>query len=587
MLGLKKKSGQIKEKLFDPDVQIEHRKQLLQHLVMDGSKESDAILKSFLEEVAAGNNGESLYNEKQKELTETLRALEEGPMRVGTFIGMEQPGAGPHRARVRLEDGHTVFTAVTEENLILELKRGDEVLLDGQAKAIFAKISLDDDTGEEAQFERLLFGNCIEVSVRGDQRHVFDASQDILDALDRGEVTPNSRLLTCFQRRFAKRVLPAEDGLGSYRFLDRRPLPDVLVERDIGDPPSYMERVVRMVELEMTKPELRRRYKLRRSMMLLLEGISGSGKSFSLLGSIRKIYDVMAEVTGVPVQGLPPRVLRLRPPMVLSKWFGETDRNIDRFFSEAEQLAGEKFLTPEGKEHDLPVIAVMEEIDGLTRTRGQDGIYDRILTTLLERTDPTRQELRDKLILFFGTTNVAHLIDMAFLRRIGGTVEHFGRLSRRSFAEVLDRHLDGLPLGSVNKQKEDDVRRSAVNDLTAWLYSPHGEDRGQVSLHFVGSAVPEIRYRRDFVTAGLVDRAVQQASNLACDAEDFGCDTPGVTPEILRRCFHQQVQAIVRQLRVQNVANYLELPEGVRVQRVEPIEQPAVLPSELLRVACG
>ena len=64
MLGLKKKSGKIKEKLFDPAVQVEHRKQLLLHLVMDGSKESDAILKSFLEEVAAGNNGESLYKEK-------------------------------------------------------------------------------------------------------------------------------------------------------------------------------------------------------------------------------------------------------------------------------------------------------------------------------------------------------------------------------------------------------------------------------------------------------------------------------------------------------------------------------------------
>ena len=318
---------------------------------------------------------------------------------------------------------------------------------------------------------------------------------------------------------------------------------------------------------------------------MLLEGISGSGKSYSLLGTIRRIYDVMAKVTGVPVEDLPPRVLRLRSPAVLSKWLGESDKNIDRFFSEVEELADEKFVTPEGDEHYLPVIAVMEEIDGLTRTRGHDGIHDRLLTTILERTDPTRQELRDKLILFFGTTNVAHLIDMAFIRRIGGTVEHFGRLSRRPFAEVLEKHLAGLPFSSHNNHSQKELHKGAVSELAGWLYSPHGEDRGQVLLSIVGSSVPEIRYRRDFVTAGLVDRAVQQAATLACDAEDCGFDPPGLTPELLKKCFHEQVQAIVRQLRVQNVGNYLELPEGVRIQSVEPIEQPGLLPSELLRVA--
>jgi hypothetical protein len=392
-------------------------------------------------------------------------------------------------------------------------------------------------------------------------------------------------LLVCRQRRFARDVLPTEDGLGYYRFLDLRPVPDIVVERDIGDPKPFIERVVRTVELEMTKPELRRRYKLRRSMTTLLEGISGSGKSYSLLGTIRRIYDVMSKVTGVPVEDLPPRVLRLRSPAVLSKWLGESDKNIDRFFSEVEELADERFVNPEGDEHCLPVIVVMEEIDGLTRTRGHDGIHDRLLTTILERTDPTRQELREKLVLFFGTTNVAHLIDMAFIRRIGGSIEHFGRLGRRPFAEVLDKHLTGLPFASHSNHSQNELRRGAVSELTGWLYSPHGEDRGQVYLSFIGSSVPETRYRRDFITAGLVDRAVQQAAAAACEAEDCGFDPPGLTPELLKKCFHEQVQDIVRQLRVQNVGNYLELPEGVRIQSVEPIEQPGLLTSELLRVA--
>ena len=133
----------------------------------------------------------------------------------------------------------------------------------------------------------------------------------------------------------------------------------------------------------------------------------------------------MSEVTGAPIDALPPRVLRLRPAQVLSKWLGESDRNLDRFFDEAEGLAAEPFVR-DGRSFRLPVLAILEEIDGLARSRGEDAVYDRILTTALQRLDPTRPELRDKLILFLATTNVPHQVDAAFLRRIGGQVERFG-----------------------------------------------------------------------------------------------------------------------------------------------------------------
>jgi len=64
--------------------------------------------------------------------------------------------------------------------------------------------------------------------------------------------------------------------------------------------------------------------------------------------------------------------------------------------------------------------------------------------------DSTRPELQKKLILFVGTTNEAGQVDRAFLRRIGGTVEVFGRLNRRAFAAVLEKHLDELPVASNN-----------------------------------------------------------------------------------------------------------------------------------------
>jgi len=486
---------------------------------------------------------------------------------------------------VRLEDGQTVMTVISDAGVAGGFQRGDDVLLDARGKVILGKMPLKDDTGEEAQFERRIFGDKIEISIRGDERYIFDASQGLITALDKGEVSAGNRLIVCMRRRFAKKALPPEDRLSHLKYIDRRPVPNVSVEKSLGDPPPLINKIIRMVELEMTNPDLRRRYNLRRCLMTLLEGISGSGKSFSLQALIREIYKVMSNVTGVSIGELPPRVLRFRSASVLSKWFGESDKNIDCFFSEVEQLASDKFTGSDKKEYDLPVIAVLEEIDGLTRARGQDAIYDRILTTILDRLDPTREELKDKLILFFGTTNVAHQIDMAFLRRIGGEVVHFGRCTRRSFIEILKKHLSGLPFVSENGLSQEELLNRIVSELTTWLYSPNGEDHGQVSLYFIGSTVPEIRYRRDFITPGLIDRAVQQAATLACDAESIDCENSGIDSGVLKTCFHDQVHAIVRQLRVQNVANYLELPEGVRVQNVQPIEQPAVFPVELLRRA--
>ena len=584
MPATRNKPQSIKRMLLNPNLPMKRRVQMLEQLVGHGGEESRTLLEEILQEIIA-NKGETVYAEKIEELNQIIQAVKEGPMRIGTFVGVQQPVGPLCQAKVRLEDGTTVFPAVPEPGVAGELQRGDDVLLDAQARALVSRMPLEDGTGEEAQLERRIGTNQVEISVRGEDRYVFDASQTLIEALDRGEVDPGARLLVCARRRVAFKALPREDGLAQYRFLDRTPVPDVIVERDIGAPSPYIEELVRLVSVEMTEPELRRRYGLRRCAMKLLTGISGSGKTYSLLALRRRIYEQMSRITGVPIQDLPPRMFRFTPASVLSKWFGETEKNIARFFSEVEEVAGKKFEGPDGRKHTLPVMAVLEEIDGLARSRGHEALYDRILSTLLEMLDPTREELKDKLILFIGTTNVAHQIDMAFLRRIGGTIERFGRLGRTSFMAVLQKHLHRLPLAAEEGCTRDEQLTGTVSQVTSWLYSPNGQDPGQVALAFIGSSAPEIRYRRDFLTAGLVDRTVQQAASLACEAEIQGCSLPGVTAEALQACFDQQIRAVVDQLRVENIDQYLELPQGVRVQSVQVIEQPPVLPLALLRAA--
>jgi hypothetical protein len=379
--------------------------------------------------------------------------------------------------------------------------------------------------------------------------------------------------------------LPDGDGYANFRFLDKSKIPDVLVERDIAVPPPFIEEIAQMVYLEVTDPEKRRRYGLRRCVMKLLTGMPGTGKSFAICGLIREIYELISRVSNVPLTELPPRVMRLKASTVLSQWLGNSEKNIARFFSEIEQLSRQPFIPSEGEAIKLPVIVVLEEIDGLARHRGEEPVMDRIFTTLLELFDPTRRQVSDNFIIFVGTTNKPHLIDSGFLRRIGGTIERFSTLNRNTFAEVFKKHLNNKPLVLQDGLSYHEMLSKLVYEITSWLFSPNGEDRGQVSLALVGSAEPEIRFRRDFMNPGLVDRAVQHAAQLACSAEAAGCDQPGLNSAGLKAAIDEQIRAIINVLNAGNVTSYLELPEGSRVQSVREITRSAILPSNLMRAA--
>ena len=266
--------------------------------------------------------------------------------------------------------------------------------------------------------------------------------------------------------------------------------------------------------------------------MKVLAGPSGTGKTYSIYALWHEMYRTMSEVTGVPIDDLPPRVIRLRMSEVLSHWLGDSDKNLDRFFQEVEQLSGEPFIGADGKSYTLPVLCILEEIDGVARARGQDPIYDRILTTALQRLDTTRPELRGKLILFIATTNVPEQVDAAFLRRVAGTVERFGRLQRGDFAAVLDKQISDRPVAETNGVGQNGARSRMISAVTASLYGPAHADAVQVELSYAGSANWDSKYRRDFLTASVVDRALQVAAASASHAENRGeAETPGLTTE--------------------------------------------------------
>jgi hypothetical protein len=577
----KDKAGSIELMILDPATPDDQRLAMMAHLLMDGSDPAKAVALSILQAAAAGK-GKELYEKKLKDLERQINELKEGALRLATYIDRSIA----ERVHVRLDDGTAVFPLVLDQKLAAVLRRGDEVLVDAGGKLVVHCTPHPPKMGEEAVFLRCVDDDNVEVTLRDHEKHVFMASADLVEKLHAGEVQPNSSLLVCPRRQMAFAIVPQPKGTSHYMYLDRGPIPDVIASRDLGAPPPYIAQLAYHLRAELLHADARRRYRLRRTVMKLLAGVSGSGKTFSIEAFIRLAYEIMSEVTGVPMESLPPRVLRMTTENVLSMWLGESDKQLSRLFDEAVQLYDELFTTPDGKEYHLPVIVIGEEIEALSRARGTDydSVYDRIQSVALRRLDSTRPEFKTRLIVFLFTSNVPHLIDPAFMRRAGGTIEQFGRLTRpRSFCSVLEKHLHGLPFAGDNGAGQETIQRRVVNDISAWMFSRNGEDQGQVELQFAGSTESHRKYRRDFLTCALIDRAVQEAAAEACRQEELGCEHPGLTFELLVEAFDRQIRSIVTQLNENNVGNYVDLPDGVRATRVIRLERASVLPFPLMR----
>jgi ATP-dependent 26S proteasome regulatory subunit len=584
---MKKTPPNLLASVLDPSIPLEHRRMMLIDICADPSPPSTQTITTLLE-AAASSKGDVVYEKKVKELEETLSQLEQGPLRPGTFLRPVPMENGPLRASIGLSDGSTVFSLFADANLAAQLRRGDGVLLDAQGKAVLRRFDDEGGVGEEARFERRLDACRIEVSLRDHERHVFHASAALLDKIDAGQVSPGAKLVVSVPRMFAFDALPPEDGLSHYRYLVSDPVPDVVPERDIGCPHPCIEEVADHVRSEMLDPESGRRYRIQPSVMKLLVGVSGTGKTYSIQGLWRRIYEIMSEVTGVPVDELPPRVLRLRMSTVLSMWLGESDKQLDRFFDEVEQLACTPFTAPDGTTHFLPLLVLGEEFESIARTRGLDheSTFDRIQTTLLQRLDPTsRKTIANKLIIFLFSSNVPQVIDPAMLRRAGGTIETFGRLNRRAFLAVLEKQLRDRPISAREGKDPAAARRKILADTSAFLFSPNGPDHGQVEISFVGSTHPTVKFQRDFLTPALVERAVQEASVVARREEREGCEDPGLTSEGILKALQRQVRGIVDQLSEFNAGTYLTLPDGARVAGLRRLAQPEAHPLELRRAS--
>jgi ATP-dependent 26S proteasome regulatory subunit len=432
--------------LINPKAPPEHRYTILRDLLHNENPQSPVILQKVLETLS-NNSGEARFKEQEQKVNALLQELSEGPLRQGVFIQIIPPnGNGVAHAFILLEDGTPIFSVIPDEELARTIGPGARVMLDGKGRAVLHRAPDTLRVGEVAQLERCIDDQHVELSLHvGAERAVFFAPPQLIAQIRSGEISPGAGLIVNPRQSCVVAAIPPQEGENHYRFVDPSPVPDVIVARDIGAPPRVIAEVDRHLQIELHRPEIHRRYRIRRCFSRLLTGVSGSGKTLAVNAIYRIIYEHISQITGLPVDKLPRRVFRIRQSKMLSQWLGQSEKNWDRALTEVESLADEPYTTPDGREVKLPVLLVLEEVEGLGRTRGDEPIQDRILTEVLQRLDPNRQELSNRLIIVLATTNAPELLDAALLRRLGASIEVFGRLKRAAFRAVLEKHVRDLP----------------------------------------------------------------------------------------------------------------------------------------------
>jgi transitional endoplasmic reticulum ATPase len=243
---------------------------------------------------------------------------------------------------------------------------------------------------------------------------------------------------------------------------------------DIGGLEEAKQRLREGVELPMRHPGAFVRLGIRPARGFLLFGPPGTGKTL-----LAKAVAHEAEANFIATKSSD----------LLSKWYGESERQVARLFQRARQVA--------------PTIIFLDEVDSLAPERGgglgEPAVTERVVNTLLAEMDGL-EELHDVVVI--GASNRPALIDPALLRP--------GRFDELIYVPVPDRegrlrilgiHTGRMPLesdvdidvlanrtsGYTGADLEGLVRRAGLNALRS---DPAAET---VGMRFFEAALLETR----------------------------------------------------------------------------------------------
>ncbi len=193
-------------------------------------------------------------------------------------------------------------------------------------------------------------------------------------------------------------------------------IPQVTYE-DIGGLSDAISKVREMIELPLKHPELFEKLGVEPPKGVLLYGPPGTGKTL--------LAKAVANETNA-------NFIAINGPEIMSKWYGESEKQLREVFEEAEKGA--------------PSIVFIDEIDAIAPKREEvtGEVERRVVATLLSQMDGLKSRGR---VVVIAATNRQDSIDPA-LRR-GGRFDReieIGVPDRKGRKEVLQIHTRAMPL---------------------------------------------------------------------------------------------------------------------------------------------
>ncbi|MFQ6116680.1 MAG: CDC48 family AAA ATPase [Candidatus Bipolaricaulia bacterium] len=282
--------------------------------------------------------------------------------------------------------------------------------------------------------------------------------------------------------------------LPEYVEVAERAAPEVTYE-DIGGMKDVIEKVREMIELPLKKPELFDRLGIEPPRGILLYGPPGTGKTL-----LAKAVANESDAHFIAING----------PEIVSKYYGESERQLRELFEEAEKNA--------------PAIIFIDELDSIApkRKETQGEVERRVVAQLLTLMDGLRER---KNVVVIGATNRVDAVDEALRRP--------GRFDREIEVRVPDAegrkeifmiHTRGMPLA-------EDV------DLDEYVRLTHGFTGSDIAalcreaaMNALRRILPEINLEEKTISRELLDK-------LVVSRQDFDEALKGIGPSALREIF--------------------------------------------------
>ena len=274
--------------------------------------------------------------------------------------------------------------------------------------------------------------------------------------------------------------------------LQLRAVPTITYE-DIGGLHESIQKIREMVELPLRHPELFTRLGIDPPKGVLLYGPPGTGKTL--------LAKAVANESGA-------NFTAINGPEVMSKWYGESEANLRKFFEEAEK--------------DAPSVIFIDEIDAIAPKREEvtGEVERRVVSQILTLMDGLKSRGR---VIVIAATNRQNALDPA-LRRPGRFDRELeiGVPDQRGRKEILQIHTRNMPL-------DNDVD---IDWLSSVTYGFVGADLEVLAKEAAMSALrrnlPGISWKKqEEIPANVVE-------NLKVSKEDFRHALKIVEPSAMR-----------------------------------------------------